>query len=135
MSKTSTFKPATGISQSLASNSGRASDSHGPSPPSSSGIFPLPAQNPALNILRARDRIAAEADEEFSYARRGEDAQRRFLDMGTIRRVLAMRDQQRLSDDEIERQVGLKKGVVASLSAISEAHVKPPSAEDSGLYG
>ena len=108
---------------------------HDPSPPSGVNIFPSPSQNPALEIIRARDRIAAEAEEEFSHARTGEDTQRQFLDMGTIRRVLTMRDQQGLSNDEIEQQVGLKKGVVASLAAVSEGHVGASTADDSGLYG
>jgi hypothetical protein len=40
---------------------------------------------------------------------------RSFLDVVTIRQVLMMRDEQRKDAAEIERTLGLKKGVVGKL--------------------
>ncbi|KAF2230794.1 hypothetical protein EV356DRAFT_508085 [Viridothelium virens] len=78
--------------------------------------FPDPAQlqsNPALTLLRRREELAAEAEEEFQ--RRGKSGEgRRFLDAVTIGRILRLRDQGR-GEAEIEREMGLSKGVVAKL--------------------
>lgn len=93
------------------------------------------AQNPALEVLSARDRIAEEAEKEFSSARRGVNSQRRFLDIGTIRQVLALRDQRGMSAVDIEKEMGLGTGVVASLAAVSEGRVGRKTADDSGLFG
>jgi hypothetical protein len=66
-------------------------------------------------LLTARERIAKEAEAEFeSLGRRGNPG-RSFLDVVTIRQVLMMRDEQRRDVGEIERVLGLKKGVVGKL--------------------
>ena len=45
------------------------------------------------------------------------DTGRSFLDVGTLRQIIALRDQRGLKSEEIERQLGLKNGVVARLGA------------------
>ena len=70
-------------------------------------------------MLAARDRLAQEAEREFDeVARRGRGAQgRQFLDVGLLRHVLMLRDEKGLSGEEIERRLGLRKGIVARLGA------------------
>lgn len=48
--------------------------------------------------------------------RRGHDG-RQFLDVFTIRQILTMRDEHRRGATEIEKTLGLKKGVVDRLGA------------------
>ena len=88
-----------------------------PSDPSSQPVGPDPRINPALKALEARARLQDEAEREFMDAgRRGHEG-RQFLDVVTIRQVLMLRDDKRLAAEEIERRLGLKKGVVARLGA------------------
>ncbi|KAI9815975.1 MAG: hypothetical protein M1827_001967 [Pycnora praestabilis] len=78
-------------------------------------IFPNPATNPALLVLRARDELAAEAEEEFlAVGRRGHKG-RRFLDVVMVRQVLMLRDEKGMEEGEIERKLGLRRGVVGRL--------------------
>lgn len=78
---------------------------------------PNPRSNPALAVLDARARLQDEAEVEFMDAgRRGHDG-RQFLDVYLIRQILTLRDQRGRSPAEIERQLGLKKGVVERLGA------------------
>ena len=98
-------------------------------------IFPDPKQNPGLAVLEARSRIADEAEEEHARVRVGEDTGRRFLDVGMIRQILVLRDRKGMKSADIERNLGLANGVVASLSAVGEARVGATTAEDAGLYG
>ena len=73
--------------------------------------------NPAIMVLDARSRLQDEADIEFQQAgRRGHDG-RQFLDVYMIRQILVQRDQQGKSAEQIERSMGLKKGVVGRLGA------------------
>ena len=59
--------------------------------------------------------MAQEAEEELEgLGRRGAPG-RRFLDVVTIRQVLIMRDELQKRDTEIERQLGLRSGVVRKL--------------------
>jgi len=88
-------------------------------------------------VLRARERLQQEAEIEFAKTGRG-DAGRRFLDVSTIRQMLVMRDDRGLSEEEIEKDMGLAKGVVRSLGArrvVGDVRVGKVTAEDSGLYG
>ncbi|CAD0096183.1 unnamed protein product, partial [Aureobasidium mustum] len=64
--------------------------------------------NPAL-------RLAGEAEREFLEARKRGSAGRRFLDVGTLRNVITLRDQRNMSAAEIERTLGLRSGTVAKL--------------------
>lgn len=104
-----------------------------PSPPQGQNIFPNPAQNPALRILEARDRLAAEAEEEFTRGRLGGKG-RRFLDLGTIREVIALRDEKMLPATEIESKMGLAEGVVDSLVAVRGVRVGKVTRDDAGIY-
>lgn len=100
-------------------------------------IFPDASQNPALMVLKARERLQQEAEIEFAKTGRG-DGGRRFLDVSTIRQLLVMRDERGLGEEEIEKNMGLAKGVVRSLGArgvIGDVRVGKVTAEDSGLYG
>ncbi|KAI9656299.1 MAG: hypothetical protein M1821_004962 [Bathelium mastoideum] len=85
--------------------------------------FPTAAQisaNPALTLLRRREELATEAEREFQRVGKrqgsgaGEEQGRRFLDVVTIGRVLRMRDQGKEAE-EIERVMGLRKGIVGRL--------------------
>lgn len=78
---------------------------------------PNPRLNPALAVLDARSKLQDRAEAEFLEAgRRGHDG-REFLDVYIIRQILTLRDQRKKSATEIERQLGLKKGVVERLGA------------------
>lgn len=77
--------------------------------------FPDPSSNPAIQILLARDRLAAEAEKEFTEAGRKSHPGRQFLDIFLIRQVLMLRDEKMVSPEEIERRLGLKPGVVQRL--------------------
>lgn len=71
--------------------------------------------NPALRVLEARAQLASEAEREFlETGKRGSEG-RRFLDIGTLRSVVTLRDQRGMEAKEIERQLGLKSGIVARL--------------------
>lgn len=72
--------------------------------------------NPALRILAARSRLAAEAEREFARAARHDDAaRRRFVDVATLKQVLGLRDELQVPGHEIERRLGLASGVVGVL--------------------
>ena len=88
-------------------------------------------------VLRARERLQQEAEIEFAKTGRG-GAGRRFLDVSMIRQILVMRDDRGLSEEEIEKDMGLAKGAVRSLGArrvVGDVRVGKVTAEDSGLYG
>ncbi|KAF4549696.1 Hypothetical protein D9617_20g027520 [Elsinoe fawcettii] len=77
-------------------------------------VGPDPSKNPALMILRARERIAAEAEKEAGeMGRRGFEG-RRFLDVGTIRQALSLRERG-MADEKVESMLELRKGTVATL--------------------
>lgn len=76
---------------------------------------PSPRLNPALRVLEARAQLADEAEREFLEAGKRGSVGRRFLDIGTLRTVVTMRDQRGMSAAEIERVLGLKGGVVGRL--------------------
>ncbi|KAL2040238.1 hypothetical protein N7G274_007141 [Stereocaulon virgatum] len=100
-------------------------------------MFPDASQNPALILLRARERLQQEAEAEFAKSGRGK-GERRFLDISTIRQVLVMRDDKAMGEEQIERNLGLAKGVVRGLGAkgvVGDVRVGKVTAEDSGLYG
>ncbi|KAH0344466.1 hypothetical protein KCU83_g8342, partial [Aureobasidium melanogenum] len=71
--------------------------------------------NPALRVLQARAELAGEAEREFLEAGKRGSAGRRFLDVGTLRNVITLRDQRNMSAAEIERTLGLRSGTVAKL--------------------
>ena len=107
LSNSSTFAP---------SNTPISSSPHSNPTQNNPQIFPNHLLNPALQILSRRAEIAAEAEAEFTRLRGGGEG-RRFLDVGTIREVLAMRDGRGLGAGEIEGRLGLRGGVVGRLGA------------------
>ncbi|KAK8196121.1 hypothetical protein M8818_007274 [Zalaria obscura] len=75
---------------------------------------PDPRTNPAITVLAARSRLAdAEERESIEAGRRGH-AGREFLDVGILRQVLTLRENGTAAG-EIERRLGLRKGVVERL--------------------
>ncbi|KAK3674920.1 hypothetical protein LTR78_005264 [Recurvomyces mirabilis] len=88
-------------------NSGQQSTS----PP----VGPDPKRNPAIAVLEARSRLQDQAELEFQQAgRRGHDG-RQFLDIYMIRQILVQRDEKGKTSAEIEKSMGLKRGVVDRL--------------------
>lgn len=72
--------------------------------------------NSAIRLIAARKQFDIEAEAEFATIGKSGYQGRRFLDVGTIRQILTMRDTQReLKDEEIERKLGLHAGVVRLL--------------------
>ncbi|KXT18914.1 hypothetical protein AC579_3562 [Pseudocercospora musae] len=76
---------------------------------------PDPRQNPAILVLAARAKLQDKAEIEFMEAGRRAHTGREFLDVHQIRQILTMRDEQGRKDEDIERRLGLKKGVVSRL--------------------
>ncbi|KAL9629871.1 MAG: hypothetical protein Q9164_006682 [Protoblastenia rupestris] len=133
LSNTSTFRPDPKSSPNSSSTSHSARSASDPSPPSGLNIFPNPAQNPALVVLESRSRLAAEAEEEFTRARMGGEG-RRFLDVGIIRQILTLRDKEGMDAGQIEKNLGLRKGVVRMLAAVGEGRMGKRDKDDSGIY-
>ncbi|KAK1077993.1 hypothetical protein LTR33_007611 [Friedmanniomyces endolithicus] len=76
---------------------------------------PDPRTNPAIMVLDSRSRLQDAADLEFQSAgRRGHEG-RQFLDVHMIRQILVERDVKGRSSAEMEKKMGLKKGVVERL--------------------
>ncbi|KAG4422899.1 hypothetical protein IFR04_003969 [Cadophora malorum] len=72
--------------------------------------------NPAVSLLTARYRLAGEAENEFARTGKSTAAEgRQFLDVLTLRQILVLRDEKGVEAGEIERSLGLKKGVVERL--------------------
>ena len=100
------------------SNSSRFPASSTPSilPSSASQqVFPNPSQNPAVQVLTARENLAKEAEAEFARVRYEGGGGRKFLDVMTIRQVLMFRDEKRLAGADIEKKLGLAAGTVDRL--------------------
>lgn len=68
-------------------------------------------------MLSWRSQLAQEAEAEFARVRYGgEDKRgRKFLDVVKIREILVMRDERKVSEGEIERRLGLQRGLVERL--------------------
>lgn len=82
----------------------------------SQSVFPSRSGslNPAIGLLEARERLADKAEEEFASIGKQDAAARQFLDVLTLRQVLQMRGKG-VSNEEIERKLALKRGIVAVL--------------------
>ncbi|TKA32543.1 hypothetical protein B0A50_01651 [Salinomyces thailandicus] len=78
---------------------------------------PDPRKNPAIMVLEARSNLQQAADAEFERVGKSSQGGRQFLDVWMIRQILLQRDVQGRSPEEIERKMGLKKGVVGRLGA------------------
>jgi hypothetical protein len=86
---------------------------------SNSSSFPTSAdsilRNPALTLLAARSQLAEEAEAEaLSVGKKGFQG-RKFVDVVTLRQALRLRDDGGVANVEIERRLGLKKGIVRRL--------------------
>ncbi|KAJ5774080.1 hypothetical protein N7457_008976 [Penicillium paradoxum] len=77
-------------------------------------VFPQ-ASNPALLTVTSRQRLTEAADKEAEDFGRAGHPGRSFLDALTIQQVLTMRDKQGMRRGDIERFLGLKKGVLERL--------------------
>ena len=86
-----------------------------PDPPNLPQFFPDPLLNPALRILQARQQLQDEAERELEMLGRKGFEGRRFLRSGEIRDALVLREAG-VGEEEIERRMGLKKGVVRVLA-------------------
>lgn len=108
--------PATFPSSSTALGAGASSQPQQPGSNIPPGVFPSAGTNPAITLLRARERLAKEADEEFEQIGKssGRQAGRRFLDALTIRQILTLKESG-VTDEEIEKRMELRKGVLRLL--------------------
>lgn len=77
-------------------------------------VFPDPRNNPAVVLLRVRQSIQEAADAEFLQTGKSGHQGRRYLDVGTIRQALVLRDQG-IKAADIEARLDLKKGVLDRL--------------------
>ncbi|KAI9797672.1 MAG: hypothetical protein M1833_005333 [Piccolia ochrophora] len=113
-----TLSHSSTFSASAATHPSSSSSSSGPGAGQASNAPPPgpdPSMNPAITLLRARDRLAAEADvESREVGRRGHPG-RQFLDVVALRQVLTLRDREGVDGREIERRMGLRSGVVKRL--------------------
>lgn len=78
-------------------------------------IFPSASNNPALNIVHARDRIAKRWEEESEQMGRKGFAGRTLLGPKDVREVVRLREQGTLSDGEIERRFMLRQGILGEV--------------------
>lgn len=82
--------------------------------PSRPPNWPSARDNVTLGVLEARRRLEEQAEAEMESMGRASDQGRELVDVGTVRRVLLLR-QQGVGDREIEERFGLKTGVVRRL--------------------
>ncbi|RMZ87976.1 hypothetical protein DV736_g4796, partial [Chaetothyriales sp. CBS 134916] len=73
------------------------------------------ANNPAIAIVNARDRIARRFAEESEDLGRKAFAGRTLLSAREIREVISAKEQRRWGDSAIEKQFHLKSGVLAEI--------------------
>ncbi len=118
LSNSSAFSPGAAPSPLFHRDDGRQQYSPNANPNNAQqNIFPDPSLNPALTLLARRSELAREAEAEFARVRYGGDDKegRRFLDVVKIREILVMRDERKMSEEEIERRLGLQKRLVERL--------------------
>ncbi|KAL2145289.1 hypothetical protein VTI28DRAFT_7506 [Corynascus sepedonium] len=76
--------------------------------------FPSSSSNRTLGVLEVRRQLEARAKEELENMGKSTDKGREFLDIGTVRQILVLR-QGGVSPADIESRLRLKPGVVAKL--------------------
>lgn len=76
---------------------------------------PSPRNNPALAILAARQRIQDEEESDKVQTGKSGWKGRRYVDVGTIRKALVLRDESGMDAEEIERTLDLREGFMAGL--------------------
>lgn len=69
-------------------------------------------------MLQARQRISEAAEAEKVAAGRKGFEGRTFAGVGDVRKMLVLRDEQKMPAEEIERAMGLKKGTVGRLGRV-----------------
>ncbi|PGH10287.1 hypothetical protein GX51_00044 [Blastomyces parvus] len=84
-------------------------------PPTSPATATSTSTNAALLVLSSRAELEKAAARELESVGRPNHPGREFLDVVSIRQILAMRDKEGVSEEVIEKQFRLKKGVVGSL--------------------
>ncbi|KAF3480883.1 uncharacterized protein GIQ15_06230 [Arthroderma uncinatum] len=102
--------PTPTLSRTSIFNQGRQQGASSPSGPNRADTA-----NPSLLTLSSRTRISAEAEADFESLGRRDHMGRRFVDVVSLKQILSMRDEQGVSEDVIEKQFGLRKGVLATL--------------------
>ncbi|KAH6650972.1 hypothetical protein F5144DRAFT_70016 [Chaetomium tenue] len=80
----------------------------------SSHHYPSPSSNVTLGVLEARRRLEARAREELENMGKSSDKGREFVDIGTVKQMLVLR-QGGASAVDIEKRLGLRPGLVAKL--------------------
>ncbi|KAK4647671.1 uncharacterized protein QC761_103440 [Podospora bellae-mahoneyi] len=89
-------------------------DASGISQSISGPMFPSAKNNPTLGALENRRRLEEQAKREMEDWGKSTHQGKEFLDIGTIKKIFVLSEQGE-SDQAIEKQLGLKKGVVAKL--------------------
>lgn len=114
--------PATASTASYSASSSRTSTITNPGSTGTtsvrSGGLTSSSVNPAVAILAARKRIQDAAEQEKVAAGRAGFQGKEFLDIATIRKVLALRDERGMSADEIETTLGLRTHVLQKLGRV-----------------
>jgi hypothetical protein len=87
--------------------------------------FPSSSSNATLGVLEVRRRLEAQAKRELENMGKSTDKGREFLDIGTVKQILVLR-QGGASSTDIEARLRLKPGVVARLGP--KGMVTPASA-------
>ncbi|EPQ62958.1 BgtA-21351 [Blumeria graminis f. sp. tritici] len=73
-------------------------------------------QNQSVLFLSARQQLASQAAAEFSRLGKSAHQGRQFVDVGSIRQIIEMRDEKLgMTDSDIEKKLGLKTGTVIKL--------------------
>lgn len=86
----------------------------GNTPSASSPHYPSPSSNVTLGVLEARRRLEARAREELENMGKSSDKGREFVDIGTVKQMLVLRQSGAPATD-IEKRLGLRPGLVAKL--------------------
>lgn len=72
-------------------------------------------KNPAVRVLSQRSSISAKQREEFENP--GVKGQRNWVDTGTIRKIIQLRDEMGWDAMRIEKELGLANGLVERLGS------------------
>ncbi|KAK0668232.1 hypothetical protein QBC41DRAFT_124025 [Cercophora samala] len=89
-------------------------DASGISQSISGPMFPSARNNPTLGALENRRRLEAQAKSEMEDWGKSTHQGKELLDIGTIKKIFVLSEQGE-SEQAIEKQLGLKKGVVSKL--------------------
>lgn len=84
-------------------------------PSDAPSTIPSPRNNPALAILAARQRVQDEHERDKVESGKKGWKGRRYVDVGTLRKALVLRDEKGMKAAEIERALDLREGFVAGL--------------------